>query len=123
MSRATITGKTTTLVGVIGLGLCTALPVFADDWVKLDASGIAAALTGRTVQFDAATQDFRASGKTLYVTGQDSWGNWTTRGDQYCSQWPPSAMWTCYALFVSADGSKVRFSGAGDDVTVGVYVD
>ena len=104
------------------LAFCVALPALADDWNALDAAGIAEALTGRTLQYENAWQDFRASGRTLYNAGQDSWGTWTTRGDRYCSQWPPSATWSCFDVDISADSTKVRFRGDGSDVTVGTYV-
>lgn len=101
----------------------TPVPALTDDWQPLDAEGISDALTGRTLQYDTAIQDFRASGKTRYTTSEDSWGNWSTRGDQYCSQWPPSATWNCYDLSMSKDGKTIRFVGAPDDVTDGRYID
>lgn len=103
--------------------ILTAIPAQAEGWQVLDAKGISEALTGRTLQYETATQDFRASGKTLYTTSQESWGNWSIRADQYCSQWPPSSTWNCYDIFVSADGAKIRFVGSPDDVTDGMYVD
>lgn len=92
------------------------------DWVTLSGEQVRAALTGRTLAYESATQDFRASGKTLYVTnGRDSWGNWRIEGDQYCSQWPPQDLWACYGL--ERRGDVVRFVGARDDITEGTYVD
>lgn len=83
---------------------------------------IRTALEGRTLQYENATQEFRASGRTLYTYGgQDSWGYWRVEGDQYCSQWPPSDLWACYSIAIS--GETIRFIGEGDDVTVGIYVD
>lgn len=100
-----------------------ALPSMAEDWQPLDGPGIAAALTGKKLAYENAWQDFRASGRTLYNAGADSWGTWTTRGDQYCSQWPPSATWNCYAVDVNADETALRFRGDGDDVSVGRIVE
>ena len=97
-------------------------PAVAEPWDVLDGDGVRAALAGRTVIYADAIQDFRASGRTLYVFGgRDSWGYWRVQGDQYCSQWPPSDLWACYDLAVSGD--RVRFIGTGDDITDGVYGD
>ena len=96
-------------------------PALADEWRNLTGPEIAEALTGRTLDYDGAWQDFRASGATLYNAGADSWGTWTTRGDQYCSQWPPSATWACYDVALRTDGQAVRFSGLPGDVTIGTY--
>ena len=96
-------------------------PAFADEWVVLDGPGVAAALTDRTVTYEAAWQTFNASGKTLYNAGTDSWGTWAVRGDRYCSQWPPNSAWACFDVDLSADGSAVRFRGQGADVTIGVF--
>ena len=102
--------------------LFCATPVAAQDWVPLDGAGIAAALTDRVVAYENARQDFRASGRTLYsFGGRDSWGYWRVEGDLYCSQWPPSDLWTCYAVEVAGD--RVRFVGDGDDITAGTYAD
>ena len=101
----------------------TAGPALADTWQPLDAESISKALAGRTLQYDAAWQDFRASGRTLYNAGADSWGTWTTRGDQYCSQWPPSATWNCFAVALSEDGTQIRFEGPSNDITIGTYKD
>lgn len=96
--------------------------VVSADWVTLTGGEIATALTGRTLAYAVATQDFRASGKTLYVSnGRDSWGNWRIEGDQYCSQWPPSDLWACYDIQVS--GGALRFVGERDDVTDATYAD
>lgn len=102
-----------------------ALPVqvMAQDWQPVpDEAGVRATLEGRKLTYDSgAWQDFRASGKTLYNSGRDSWGNWRAQGAQYCSQWPPAGDWACYDLLTSGD--KVRFVGAGGDVTDGTYTD
>ena len=98
-----------------------ASPVAAGDWQALDGEGIREALTDRAVVYEGAWQRFYASGRTLYNAGQDSWGTWDVRGEQYCSQWPPNSAWSCYDVDVSADGSAVRFRGFGDDVSVGRF--
>ena len=103
--------------------VCTA-PVAADEtaWKPLTGPEIRAALEGRVLAYDAATQDFRASGKTLYTAnGRDSWGNWRIEGARYCSQWPPSDLWACYGI--ERDGDRLRFVGEGDDIVAGSYAD
>ena len=89
----------------------------AETWERLDGAGIVAALQGAVIDYDGAWQDFRASGRTLYNAGADSWGYWQVQDDQYCSQWPPNALWACYD--VDRDGRRIRFIGAFDDISVG----
>ena len=97
-------------------------PVLAEPWRVLSGAEVQVALEGRTLIYENATQDFRASGRTLYVFGgEDSWGYWRVEGDAYCSQWPPSDLWACYEIAVWQD--NVRFVGSGGDSTVGVYAD
>ena len=96
-------------------------PVWADDWRPLSGDAIREALSDRPVDYEAAWQRFTASGMTLYNAGQDSWGNWDVRGDAYCSEWPPQSAWVCYDVDLDADGQRVRFRGAGNDVTVGRF--
>ncbi|MEL6685473.1 MAG: hypothetical protein AAFN63_06035 [Pseudomonadota bacterium] len=91
----------------------------AQDWQVMDGAEVAAALTDRTLIYENATQRFYASGRTLYNAGQDSWGYWAVRGDQYCSQWPPGDQWDCYDM-VSLDG-VIRFIGADGSTTDGVF--
>ena len=100
--------------------LVLATPLAAEDWVALSGAEIETALTGKKLQYAGAWQDFRASGRTLYNAGRDSWGYWAIRDDQYCSQWPPQALWDCYD--VAAKGDQIRFIGAHNDVTDGVFV-
>lgn len=97
------------------------LPSFAqaEGWTKLTGPEIQEALEGRVLQYENAWQDFRASGRTLYNAGRDSWGYWNVRGDQYCSMWPPSDIWACYDLERSAD--KLRFVGDHNDITDATY--
>ena len=93
----------------------------AEDWQAMDGPAIDAALTGKTVIYENATQRFYASGRTLYNTGQDSWGYWAVRGDQYCSQWPPGDQWGCYDM--AAMNGKVRFIGADGSTTDGAFAE
>lgn len=96
----------------------------AQDWQVLRGQQVRAALEGRKlVHAGGAVQDFRASGRTLYNAGRDSWGNWRVEGDQYCSQWPPSDLWACFDLLVAPDAGGLRFVGASGDVSEGRYSD
>ena len=96
-------------------------PAFADEWRPLSGKEIREALADRTVDYEAAWQRFNASGRILHNAGQDSWGNWDVPGDAYCSEWPPQSAWVCYDVDLDADGQRVRFQGAGNDVTVGRF--
>ena len=100
-----------------------ASPAIAEAWQSLSGEAIRDALSERRLTYESAWQDFRASGRTLYNAGQDSWGTWTVRGDQYCSQWPPSDLWACYDVAISADGARIRFTSDGNDVSIGTYKD
>ncbi len=98
---------------VLALAL-VAGPVWAQD-AKLDGAAITTALSGKTIRYDDGTQQvFKAGGQTIFDNGRQSLGQWTVRGDQYCSVWPPSDVWACYDVtagsggavsFVAADGS------------------
>ncbi len=92
--------------------------LWAEDWVALTTDQITQALSGTTLDYEAAFQTFNPSGTTLYNAGQDSWGNWHATGDKYCSQWPPRAMWDCYGL--EQAGDRFRFVDAYGNHTVGV---
>ena len=94
---------------------------FAEERRAMAGDEIASALTERALVYENATQRFYASGRTLYNAGQDSWGYWAVRGDQYCSQWPPSDGWDCYAM--ATDGTQLRFVGADGSTTDGVYAE
>lgn len=107
----------------IVLCLTLATPALAEDWRVLDGAGIAAALSARALQYeDGARQNFFQDGRTRYAAGAgESWGKWWVEGDRYCSTWPPSDVAACYG--VEAQGSEVRFTGTGGDVSVGRYAD
>ena len=89
----------------------------AEDWAPMSGEDIAKALTGQVLRYESAWQDFRASGRTLYNAGRDSWGYWAVREDQYCSMWPPSDLWECYDM--TRLGNRVRFIDATGAVTEG----
>lgn len=90
-------------------------------WAAMSGAQITATLTGRRVQYATAWQEFRASGRTLYHSGADSWGYWAVRGDRYCSMWPPSDIWACYHM--AQRGTQLRFIGAAGDTTDGRLAD
>lgn len=104
------------------MALCAA-PAWAGDWTVLRGADVEEALNDVTLQYDGATQIFYLSGKTLYDHGRPSWGNWTVRGDDYCSEWPPQDGWTCFALERHADGDRLRFVSESGAVTEGVIVE
>lgn len=88
-------------------------------WDRLSDAGIREALTDATLVYgNTATQRFYVSGRTLYTTGQDSWGYWEARDGRYCSQWPPADGWACYD--VDMQGDQIRFTGDNGDVTEGI---
>lgn len=75
---------------------------------------IEAALTDRVVggvdeKGQVWEQSFLKGGATYYSTGSssNSQGRWQVRGDKYCSQWPPSDAWSCYA--VTGEDDRITF--------------
>ena len=110
---------------ILAMGLCVAMPAFAEDWRGLSGAEVMQALAGRELTYeDGAVQVFRESGATTYRVGAGlSEGRWRVEGDTYCSIWPPSASWSCYALEREDETGRLRFVGAGGDLTVGSYSD
>ena len=100
------------------LALASATSASAQDWVPMTAAEITQALTDQTYEYAEAWQEFRASGRTLYNAGRDSWGYWAVRGDQYCSQWPPGDQWDCYDMEQAGPG-LIRFVASDGSATVG----
>lgn len=99
-------------------------PVWASDWRALDQAGAVEVLTDRVLVYEGGkTQDFRASGRTLYDAGAPSWGYWEIREGRYCSQWPPSRDWDCYDLELSSDGAAVKFVDDWENESIGRYTD
>ncbi len=109
---------------ILAILLVLAGPVWAEDWRVLNQAGAELALTDRVLVYEGGeTQDFRASGRTLYNAGAPSWGYWEIREGRYCSQWPPSRDWDCYDLALSGDGASVRFVDDWENASVGRYTD
>ena len=96
-----------------------AAPALAEDWERLAGPEITAALSARVLGYpDGTLQDFFADGRTLYG---ESPGRWVVRDDRYCSLWPPSDRWDCYA--VERQGLDIRFIADDGSTTIGRYVD
>ncbi len=112
------------LVCAVALGLgMTGAAAAQSDWVTLTGDGIRSALTGKTLSYDdGAIQNFREGGATTYDNGIPSQGNWRIEGDQYCSLWPPSDRWACYAVDQRAGGQDIRFVAGDGGTTTGRYV-
>jgi len=109
-------------LAILGICLAGASDTQAQEaWQPMSGAEIAGALTDRKLEYGTAWQEFRASGRTLYNAGADSWGYWAVRGDQYCSMWPPSDLWACYTMEQRND--LLRFVGAAGDITEGRYAE
>jgi hypothetical protein len=118
LARKEASMRKTLAFAVVLAGLGT-LPAFAEDWERLKAAAIVEALSSRVLAYPGGIlQDFMADGRTLYG---DSTGRWEVRGDLYCSVWPPSDRWSCYA--VDRKGPDIRFTAEDGSDTVGRYVD
>jgi hypothetical protein len=91
------------------------VPASADE-VAMKGSAILKTLTGARVEGSNWSQSFEAGGATIYAgaDGKQSSGRWDVRGDEYCSQWPPSDVWACYAMATStaADGINIIWISA-----------
>lgn len=106
---------------IVLLALLVAGPVQAETWVALDGPAIRAALAARVLGYpDGTLQDFFADGRTLYGK---SFGRWKVEGGTYCSQWPPSDLWSCYTVLREARGLDLKFIAPDGSETVGRYVD
>jgi hypothetical protein len=91
--------------------------------VSLGGDAARDALSGKVLGYaNGATQSFSPSGDTSYDSGHLQPGRWRIDGDRYCSQWPPSDLWSCYGLGLSADGTTVRFTAGDGSTTDGRYL-
>ncbi len=109
------------------LGLLLAVmagPAVAEEWRSLAAAEITAALSARALAYtDGSSQSFHADGATRYEADSISLGHWRVDGDQYCSQWPPSDRWDCYAVQAESAGLYLRFVAKDGSSTTGRYID
>ncbi len=115
-------------IGVLALAALAPIsgPAFgegAEDWQRLDGPGVTQSLQDVELKYDVARQIFYKSGRTLYDSGRPSWGYWAVRGDQYCSQWPPSNGWDCYDLERHVGGDRFRFISETGYITEGIIVE
>jgi hypothetical protein len=84
---------------------------------QLNGDDITATLSDKSLYGESRGQPveqiFHKGGQTFYLVGGDSSsGSWAVRDGKYCSVWPPSDHWACYA--VMRDGDAVTFvSGDG----------
>lgn len=103
----------------IGLALLFApsVPAFAQDRA-LDGPHILSTLRGAEVTGPDWSQSFLDGGATIYTSkGNQSNGRWDVRGDEYCSLWPPSDVWACYAMTISATDDVTWISADGARTT------
>jgi hypothetical protein len=92
----------TVLAVVLLLGATPVVPAAGGE-VAMKGSDILAALKGAHVEGDGWSQSFDDGGATIYTKGgAQSPGRWDVRGDQYCSLWPPSDVWACYAMTIDS---------------------
>ena len=97
------------LIGLIAIFVSLSV---AADWRKLDDEQIVQTLSGVQIAYKGefkTYQDFYADGKTVYIEGRPSNGNWRVSDSQYCSQWPPALNWTCYDVFRKNQSEWIRF--------------
>lgn len=101
------------LPGLAGANLAT--------WTRLTGAEMQAALSGHRLHDANARQAFRSPRRTHYHAGSDGFAYWRVAGNQYRSPRPPADLWACDALEQS--GERLRFVGAGGDMTEAVYAD
>jgi hypothetical protein len=101
---------------LVSTAIAPTLPAWADD-MPMKGPDILTTLTGARVEGSNWSQRFDAGGATIYAgaDGKQSTGRWDVRGDEYCSEWPPSDVWACYAMATntSADGTTIIWISAG----------
>lgn len=118
-----MTRKLRTLAIALQLGLLGSAQHAAAAERVLKGAEILSMLKGARVEGQGWSQNFDDGGATSYSKGpnQES-GRWDVRGDQYCSVWPPSDSWACYAMTIDdADpaAEKVMWIGAEGTKTTG----
>ena len=101
---------------LVSTAIALNLPAWADE-MPMKGPDILKTLTGARVEGSNWSQRFDAGGATIYAgaDGKQSTGRWDVRGNEYCSQWPPSDVWACYAMAAntSADGTTIIWISAG----------
>ena len=84
---------------------------------RLTGPEIVAALSDWSASYvSGARQYFDAAGVTWYLEedGRRSRGRWRVRDDQYCSVWPPSAVWICFDVEKTLRDGRVRVDWIGE---------
>ena len=78
-----------------------------------------ATVTGKSSSGKPTKQSFEPGGATTYEEdGQPpSSGRWRVKGDQYCSSWPPSDGWACYAVRADIDANPPTVTWVGESGT------
>lgn len=115
------------LTASVVIVLLTLGGVKADDtspWAQLNGAQITKALAGSSFVYPkegGATQSFEANGRTVWVQGAPSMGEWKASDTQYCSVWPPSKGWVCYDVTINDDKTAVRFIGESGKIYEGHY--
>ncbi len=87
---------------------------------KLTGAEILDLLPTITAKGENTKQTFEKRGLTEYHDSRGpSIGYWQTRGDQYCSKWPPSEMWVCYDILVDdEDATRLIWMGDSGNPTI-----
>lgn len=83
---------------------------------RLSGAQISALLDDASVVSESGwRQTFSQSGATDYWDdrGAPSSGRWSVRGDQFCSQWPPSENWACYDMTADPETGLVVWIAEG----------
>jgi hypothetical protein len=94
---------TVSLAGVVLLAVGAATVAQAAER-PLTGAVIDAMLKGNTVlgknDYGPWQQYFNANGETVYKSADNAAtiGEWNVKGDKFCSIWPPSEHWVCYAV-------------------------
>ena len=74
-------------------------PATASETRTLTGDEIKSLLPTITAVTDTTRQTFAKNGDTLYTDpAQTTTGRWRVQRDFYCSTWPPSDAWRCYAV-------------------------
>ena len=82
-------------------------PASASDARKLTGEEIKTLLPTITAVTDTTRQTFARNGDTLYTDpARTTKGRWRVQRDFYCSTWPPSDSWRCYAVELQASSGQ-----------------
>ena len=112
------------MLRIIALYCIVAAGVATANGETLTRGAIEPALNDVTIWYEplspaSARQYFNRNGETPYIdeAGAKTFGRWLVRGDQYCSQWPPSDRYVCYGVEreITPEGApRITFISGGD---------